>query len=82
MSGNFEVLPPGNYISVETHGRICKELHAEIRKLILENERLRSRLHSPLCIEDIEQAWDRTQFNGRAPISFAREIEKVLKGEV
>jgi len=60
MTGNFEVLPPGNYISVETHDRICSELH----------------------IEDIEQAWDRTQFNGRAPIKFAREIEKVLKGEV
>jgi len=81
MTGNFEVLPPGNYISADTHERICKELHAEIRKLILESERLRSRLHSPLCIEDIEQAWDRTQFTGRATIKFAREIEKLVKGE-
>jgi hypothetical protein len=82
MTGNFEVLPPGNYISADTHERICKELHAEIRNLILESERLRNRINSPLCIEDIEQAWDRTQFNGRAPIKFAREIEKLLKGEV
>lgn len=82
MTGNFEVLPTGNYISAETHERICKELYAEIRKLIIESERLRSRLHSPMCIEEIEQAWDRTQLNGRAPIKFAREIEKLVKGEV
>jgi hypothetical protein len=81
MTGNFEVLPPGNYITVETHDRICSELHAEIRKLVIEKERLRSHLFSPLCIEDIEAAWDRTQFTGRAPIKFAREIEKLVKGE-
>ena len=44
MTKDFQVMPPGEYVSLDTHDRICKELHKLIRDLIVENERLRHEL--------------------------------------
>ena len=33
-------------ISIEAHDRICQDLHQQIRKLIVENEELRSAMAS------------------------------------
>lgn len=33
-------------ISIEAHDRICQDLHQQIRKLIVENEELRSAMTS------------------------------------
>ena len=74
---DFQVLPPGSYISLDTHDRICRELHAEIRKLIVENGALRAK---KLSVEQIESAWSKSGIDGRAPLKFAREIERLLKG--
>lgn len=41
---DFEVFPVGDHVSLETHERICKELHKMIRELIVENEKLRHEL--------------------------------------
>lgn len=41
---DFNVFPVGEHVSLETHDRICKELHKIIRDLIVENEKLRYEL--------------------------------------
>jgi Ran GTPase-activating protein (RanGAP) involved in mRNA processing and transport len=49
---DFQVMPVGNYISTETHERICKELYAEMRRLIVENEKLRYELNKLGKVKD------------------------------
>lgn len=51
---DFEVFPVGGGVSIETHDRICRELHAEIRKLILENGELRSKTLSDAVLAERE----------------------------
>jgi hypothetical protein len=43
---DFEVFTTGDHISMETHDRICNELRAQIKALIIENETLRHRVNT------------------------------------
>lgn len=45
-------------INIETHDKICQELHQQIRKLIVENEQLRQALLELRQVLDVEVELD------------------------
>lgn len=80
---NFEVLPPGNYVSAETHDRICSEMQSEIKRLIVENETLRHRaLHVERKIHALNIIRHWAGNPGQLDPKHVREMcDKALKGE-